>query len=162
MPDPATGPIIPHFNGCLVSRLQGCAMDQNDPAWDDDTIIERRELRFSAGALRRIIGGLLATAPSHGLPSAAPVEVTLRPVENRVDVVYGRAEAARPIPLQVDALGALLIAYCIRARIPLRRVARKEVRVGPLYVTLMFYVEHPQVPAQKITEMSFSRQGPAR
>jgi hypothetical protein len=137
-------------------------MDQNDPPCPDEAIIERRELRFSAGALRRIIGGLLDTAPSRGLPSAPPVAVTLLPAENRVDVVYGQAEAARPIPLQADALGALLIAYCIRARIPLRRVARKEVRVGALYVALTFYVEHSQMPAQKVIEMPLGRQRAAR
>jgi hypothetical protein len=137
-------------------------MVQSDPACSDETIIERRELRFSTGALRHMIGWLLDTAPSHGLPSGPPVGVTLLPAENRVDVVYGQGETARPIPLQADALGALLIAYCIRARIPLRRVARKEVRVGALYVALVFYVEHSQAPTRKVIETSPAQQAPVR
>jgi hypothetical protein len=135
-------------------------MDQKVPDDPDETIIERRELRFSAGALRHMIGWLLQTQPSHGLPSGPPVAVTLLPEENRIEVVYGEAPNARPIPLKADSLGALLIAYCIRARIPLRRVARKEVRVGSLYVALVFYVEHRQAPTKQVIEMPPAREPP--
>jgi hypothetical protein len=135
-------------------------MEKGDLTASDGTIIERRELRFSASALQRVIGWLLDTATSHGLPSSPPVGVTLLPTENRIDVFYGQDEAARPIPLQVEALGALLIAYCIRARIPLRRVARKEVRFGPNYVALVFHVEHTQSPAPKIAEKSTAGRSP--
>lgn len=127
-----------------------------------ETIIERRELRFSSGMLQRIIGGPVGTATVVWLPPLPPVGITLVPTENRVDVFYGVSAADRPLSLQAETLGALLIAYCIRARIPLRRVARKEVRVGADYVTLVFHVEHSKAPARKVTDGPLVQQGSVR
>jgi hypothetical protein len=136
-------------------------MDQNDPACPDDTIIERREIRFSAGALRGVIGGLLDVVAPFGRPPVLPVRITLMPAENQVDVFYGEGETARPLPLRTEALGALLIAYCMRVRIPMRRVARKEVRIGAAYVALVLHVEYPQALEPKVIETPVVQRGSA-
>lgn len=137
-------------------------MDSSDPAGFNAAIIERRELRFSPNALQAMIGWSLGAASSHGLPPSSPDEIKLHPEENRIDLVYGRASGKRSIPLKVEGLATLLIAYCIRALIPLPRVARKEVRIGTRYVSLVFHVEHSQAPMPEVIETDVVRQGPVR
>jgi hypothetical protein len=130
-----------------------------EPAW---TIVERRELRFSPLALQSVIGWSLGAASVQGLPVTPPDGVKLLPQASRVDLIYGHGVAARSIPLKAEALGSLLIAYCIRVRIPLRRVARKEVRIGAQHVALVFHVEHTHAPAPEVAETSVVRHGLAR
>ncbi|HLB97301.1 MAG TPA: hypothetical protein VJK90_06535 [Acetobacteraceae bacterium] len=137
-------------------------MENGDPAGFNAAITERRELRFSPGALQAMIGWSLGAASSHGLPPSSPDEVKLHPEENRIDLVYGRAAGKRSIPLKVEGLATLLIAYCIRALIPLPRIARKEVRIGARYVSLVFHVEHSQAPTPAVIESDVVRQGPVR
>ncbi len=137
-------------------------MDTQGPALPDGIIIERRELRFGPAALKRVVGWLLGAAAAHGLPPAAPEGIELLPQDNRVDLVYGQGSAARSFSLQVEALGMLLIAYCIRARIPMPRVAHKEVRVGERYVSLVFHLEHSQSPAPEAIEAPVARHAQAR
>jgi hypothetical protein len=137
-------------------------MDKGSPAEFNPAIIERRELRFSAAALQAMIGWSLGAASSHGLPPSSPDEIKLHPEESRIDLVYGQGAAARSIPLKVEGLATLLIAYCIRALIPLPRIARKEVRIGARYVSLVFHVEHSQAPAPELIETAVVRHGPVR
>jgi hypothetical protein len=129
-------------------------VDNASPPNAAEPIIERRELRFSPLALMQVIAGRPDTATSHGLPSGLPVGVTLLPQERRVDLVYGQASAARSFPLTIDALGMLLIAHCIRARIPLPRLARKEAHIGVHCASLVFHLEHTQAPVPEIIEVS--------
>src|SRR5580658_4272934 len=121
-------------------------MENGDPAGFNAAITERRELRFSPGALQAMIGWSLGAASSHGLPPSAPDEIKLLPQESRIDLIYGQGTTARSVPVKVEALAMLLIAYCIRALIPLPRIARKEVRIGARHVSLVFHVEHAQAP----------------
>jgi hypothetical protein len=117
-------------------------------------ISERRELRFSPLALMQVIAARPDAATSHGLPAGAPIGITLLPQDRRVDVAYGQAAAARQFPLAIDALGMLLIAHCIRARIPLPRVARKEVHIGTECAALVFHLEHTQAAMPEAIEKS--------
>jgi hypothetical protein len=137
-------------------------MDNIEPAGFNSAIVERRELRFSPHALQAMIGWSLGAASSHGLPPSSPDEIKLRPEENRIDLVYGGGSGARMIPLKLEGLATLLIAYCIRALIPLPRIARKEVRIGPRYVSLVFHVEHSQAPTPEVIETAVVRHGPVR
>jgi len=137
-------------------------MDKSDPAGFNVAIIERRELRFSPAALQVMIGWSLGAASSQGLLPTPPDEIRLLAAESRIDIVYGQGAAARSVPLKVEALATLLIAYCIRALIPLPRIARKEVRIGARYVTLVFHVEHSQVPTPELIETAIVRKGPVR
>jgi hypothetical protein len=109
-----------------------------------------------------MIGWSLGAASSHRLPPSPPDGVRLVPEDSRIDVIYGLGAAARSIPLTVEALATLLIAYCIRALIPLPRFARKEVRIGARYVALVFHVEHRQAPAPEVIETGVVRNGPVR
>ena len=117
-------------------------MDSNRPAEHVWNILERRELRFSPAALQVAISWSLETATVNEWLPAAPDAIGLVPEENRVNLLYGRGAKVRTIPLRHDLLGSMLIAYCIRVHIPLRRVARKEVHIKPKYVALVFHVEH--------------------
>jgi hypothetical protein len=137
-------------------------MDNDSPARFNAAIIERRELRFSPASLQAMIGWSLGAASSHGLPPSAPDEVKLLPAESRIDIVYSRGTGVRLIPLTVEALATLLIAYCIRALIPMPRIARKEVRIGARYVSLVFHVEHSQTPAPELIETAVVRRGVVR
>ena len=137
-------------------------MDKSNPAARNSAILERRELRFSAAALQAMIGWSLGAASSHGLLPTPPNGVTLVPEHGRIDVVYGAGAKVRSIPLTLQALGSLLIAYCIRSLIPMPRIARKEVRIGARYVALVFHVEHPQAPVPEVIEMAVVRNGPVR
>ncbi len=136
-------------------------MDTQAPAAPDATITERRELRFGPEALKRVVGWLLGAAAAHGLPAATPEGIELLPHDNRVDLIYGQGSAARSFSLQVEALGMLLIAYCIRTRVPMPRVAHKQVRVGARYVALVFHLEHSQAPVPEAIETSVARHAPA-
>jgi hypothetical protein len=137
-------------------------VENSDPPEGNPAILERRELRFSPAALRAMIGWSLGAASSHGLPPSPPDGVRLIPEASRVDLVYGVGTAARVMPLTVEALGALLIAYCIRSAIPMPRIARKEVSIGARYVALVFHVDHRQAPTPEVVETGVVRNGPVR
>ena len=137
-------------------------MDHSEPAVANSAIIERRELRFSPAALQAMIGWSLGAGSSQRLPPSPPDGIRLVPGESRIDLAYGQGPGARLIPLPVEQLATLLIAYCIRALIPLPRVARKEVRIGARYVALVFHVEHPRPPVPEVIEMAVVRNGPVR
>jgi hypothetical protein len=137
-------------------------VDNSPPAIFNAAIVERRELRFSPHALQAMIGWSLGAASSHGLPPITPDEIRLRPDESCIDLIYGTGPGARLVPLPLEGLATLLIAYCIRAHIPLPRIARKEVRIGARYVSLVFHVEHSQAPAPEVLETAVVRHGPVR
>jgi hypothetical protein len=46
-----------------------------------------------------------------------------------------------------DRLGALLVAYCVRARIPISRQADKDIRIEAGSVFLTFATHFADVPA---------------
>jgi hypothetical protein len=137
-------------------------MDDSEPTVVSSAIVERRELRFSPATLQAMIGWSLGAGSSQRLPPIPPDGIRLVPEDSRIDLAYGQGPAARLIPLPVEQLATLLIAYCIRALIPLPRVARKEVRIGARYVALVFHVEHRQAPTPEIVESSVVRNGPVR
>jgi hypothetical protein len=129
-------------------------VDKNRPLNAAEPIVERRELRFSPLALMQVIASRPDATTSHGLPTGLPSAITLLPQERRVDVAYGHASAAQSYKLKIDALGMLLIAHCIRARIPLPRLARKEAHIGAHCASLVFHLEHTQAGVPEIIEKS--------
>jgi len=46
-----------------------------------------------------------------------------------------------------DRLGALLVAYCVRARIPISRQAEKDIRIATSSVFLTFATHFADMPA---------------
>jgi len=136
--------------------------DAVTPAEPDGGIVDRREIRFSAGALKRVIDWSLDSKTTHGLPPIIPDRVALLPQDHRVDLIYDLEPPVWSFPLRIEALGKLLIAYCLQARIPLPRVARKEIRIGPRYAALVFVVDYSQTPPSQAAEPSNVGQGPMR
>jgi len=110
-------------------------------------VAERREIEFSAEALCLAIGMSLRAAQGFGLPALRPTGVHLRPREGQIDVVYGTGPTQRAVPLAAEPLGALLVSYCLRARIPMPRRAEKGIRIGAKAVILAFKAICVAVPA---------------
>jgi hypothetical protein len=136
-------------------------MDIGSPAAPDGMIIERRELRFDPVALKRVIFWSLSAAGTHGLPPIPPDRIELVPNDNRVGLIY-EDEPSWSFPLQIEALGKLLIAYCIHTRIPLPRSAHKEVRFGADYVALVLLLKYSHAGVPKVIAMSGVRLGATR
>jgi hypothetical protein len=114
--------------------------------------LDTRHLTFSPASLCSVIERSPAYANMFGLPEGAPDGVCLLPQEGRVEAVYGSGARARGFTLTLDALGALLIGYCRRARIPLPRTSRKAIEVAADKVVLMVIVELPDLPEPVLPE----------
>jgi hypothetical protein len=101
-------------------------------------ITDRRELEFSAESVVRAIAESSKAAQTFGLPGQAPQNVQFHPREGKVDVVYRTDSAPEAVPITAEALGALLISYCIRASIPMPRKSDKGIRVEANSIILAF------------------------
>jgi hypothetical protein len=137
-------------------------MDKNDPTAPDGMIIERRELRFDPVALKRVIAWSLGTAAAHRLPKLPPGRIELLPHDDRVDLIYTQNPPEWSFPLELDALGSLLIAYCIHTRIPLPRSAHKELRFGPDYIALVVLLKYSHAGVPRAATMSGARHSATR
>ena len=65
--------------------------------------------------------------------------------------MYGGGKSARAVSIGAEALGALLVSYCIRARIPMPRAADKRTRIESNSVVLALQSkpmthQHPRPP----------------
>ena len=116
------------------------------------TIIDRREIEFNASGVIKIIGVSLRAAQGFGLPGLPPSGVRFHPRDGRIDLVYGSSQSARAISIGAEALGALLVSYCIRARIPMPRAADKGIRVERASVILAFRSTYNDPPAPEAAE----------
>jgi hypothetical protein len=101
-------------------------------------LVDRREIEFETDALLQAIAASARAAETFGLPGSAPNAVRFDPKECVVDFLYGSAQKPRTVRLKAEVIGALLVSYCIRARIPIPRNANKGVRIGANSVTLAF------------------------
>jgi hypothetical protein len=82
-----------------------------------------------------------------GLPPFRPVNVHFRPEDGVIEFRYDTAEHPQTQRVEGAALGAFLVSYCIRARIPLPRLADKEIRVEPNAIVLRFITHYQEAPA---------------
>jgi hypothetical protein len=98
---------------------------------------ERREIDFDMHAVRSVLEWSPRAAQAFGLPPLTPSAVRGNPAENAIEVIYGDLPAQRVFMLRVEALGAILISYCNRARIPMPRQAEKRLRVERDRVTVV-------------------------
>jgi hypothetical protein len=101
------------------------------------TIIDRRELAFDARALIHVIAGSLNRAQAIGLPALRPTGIVFDPEGHRIRIVY-EPQAHPEVALAAEHVGAMLVSYCIRARIPIARLADKDVRIEAGSVVLAF------------------------
>jgi hypothetical protein len=107
------------------------------------SLVETRELRFGQLALRFALAHAGGAAEQVGLPKGVPEAVRFVAEAQAVTARFGGAEERQ---LDSAALGLVLVAYCLRARIPLPRRATKSVRVLPDAVVLTTRLEHELPP----------------
>jgi hypothetical protein len=100
-------------------------------------IRDRREITFDAAAITDVLACSPGAAVSLGLPQGRPTRVRFDPQAGQVALLYG-GDAGREIVVQSGPLGALLISYCLRARIRIPRDPRRDVRIGRDAVVLGF------------------------
>jgi hypothetical protein len=72
--------------------------------------------------------------------------VRFHPHEGQIDVLYGADHAQQGVRLAAEPLGALLVSYCIRARIPMPRRADKGIRINAKSVILAFRSRYDEAP----------------
>ena len=92
------------------------------------------------------ISASLRAAQGFGLPALRPNGARCYPKEGQVDVLYGTSQAPRAVRISAEALGALLVSYCIRARIPMPRRADKGIRIEANCVILAFRTQYAEAP----------------
>jgi hypothetical protein len=99
------------------------------------TITDMRVIEFDEKALIAVIAGSSRRAEGIGLPALRPSRIGFSPDDHRIRVEY----QTRPvISVPAERFGALLVAYCVRARIPIPRGANKELRIEANSVSLVF------------------------
>jgi hypothetical protein len=118
-----------------------------EPRNEPIALTDRRELEFDAEALVAVIGISLRAAQTFGLPGIPPTGVRFSPPDGRLDVLYGTGETQKAVPIAAEPLGALLVSYCIRVRIPMPKKADKGVRIEANAVILAFRTIYAKVPA---------------
>jgi hypothetical protein len=108
------------------------------------SIIDRREIEFDGQALISLIAGSLQRAQAIGRPALRPISIGFSPQAREISVEY---ETHAAISVASDRLGALLVAYCVRARIPVARWADKDIRIEAGSVFRTFATHFSDVPA---------------
>ena len=115
-------------------------------------IRERRELTFYEEGILSAITASLRSASAFGLPPVPPQWVRLLPAEGKVCAIYGSGATAKSVMIDAKPLGALLVSFCIRSKIPMPKAVAKEVRVESQCVVLAFTIEHACAPPAQIDE----------
>jgi hypothetical protein len=108
-------------------------------------LTDKRRIEFDADALVAAIASSPRAAESLGLPRSAPYGASFRPVEHEVEFLYGTEQAPRAFRLKAEAVGAFLVSYCIRARMPVPRNADKAVRIEANAAILTLRILIPRV-----------------
>jgi hypothetical protein len=116
--------------------------------------VERRTIEFSERGVLQVVNASLRAASSFGLPSMLPDSVHLFPQEGRAAFRYGSGQTARSVLIDAEQLGALLLAYCIRKKVPLPRAAGKAVCIEANSVLLTFQLEHGEAATPDVGESS--------
>jgi hypothetical protein len=125
--------------------------------------IERRTVEFSEDGILQVVDASLRAAGSFGLPSMPPDSVRLLPEEGKVAFGYGGSgETVQWVSMEAEQLGALLVAYCIRMKVPLPRKGDKGVLVKAHTVLLTFQVHHAEATAPRVAEPSTIRPAAVR
>ena len=115
-------------------------------------VMDRREIEFDAAALLHVVASSLRSAQSFGLPGLQPTSIRFYPGEGHIDVIYGSGQTQQAVRLAAEPLGALLVSYCIRARIPMPRKADKGIRIGAGVAVLAFTTRYAELPVAEIAD----------
>jgi hypothetical protein len=136
----ASGPRDGH-SAVTNSHPHRDAIDESSVFQPRPAIIDRRELEFSRVGVLRAISSSLRAASAFGLPPVPPTDVRLLPQEAKACFKYGSGQTAKSVYLDAEPLGALLVSFCIRLRIPMPKTADKGVHIEENFVVLGFRVE---------------------
>lgn len=120
-------------------------------------IVDRREIEFDREAVRIALDWSPQAAQAFGLPPLTPDGVRCKPADALVEVTYGRLTAMRVFMLRAEALGAILIAYCNRAGMPIPRKADKAVRIERDHVVVVFILRMPHAAQPEAPEYPINR-----
>jgi hypothetical protein len=92
-------------------------------------IAEQRAIQFDAAGVLRAIAGLSGTASQVGLPAVPATGVSFDAEGQCVVLEYGGSSPQPSVRLKSESLCAVLLASCIRQRLPIPRHAAKTVEV---------------------------------
>jgi hypothetical protein len=120
-------------------------------------ITDRREIEFDMQAVKLALEWSPRSANAFGLPPLTPQSVRCHPTDGSVEVTYGELTSMRVFMLRAEALGAILIAYCNRAGMPMPRNADKAVRVEREHVVVVFTLRVPGPPRPALPEGHIGR-----
>jgi hypothetical protein len=118
-------------------------------------VVDRREIEFDGGALVYCLSVSPRAAEGFGLLGMPPRDVRFHPRDGMIDVLYGTPKAEDLVRITAESLGALLVSYCVRSRIPMPRIADKHVRVESTCVVLAFRTRFTEPPAPEAIEGSW-------
>ena len=86
-----------------------------------------------------------------------PIAVRCKPADGVIEVTYGKLTETRVFTLRAEALGAILIAYCNRAGMPMPRGADKAVRIEREHVVVVFTLRISRAQQPEAPEGSINR-----
>lgn len=99
-------------------------------------IHDTREIAFDAGALVSVLSQSPQLARSLRIPAIPPEQASFNPDTCNVRLDYG--PHGQPVMVGHREMAALLIAYCLRARIRIPRNYKREVRIEATRAVLVF------------------------
>lgn len=120
-------------------------------------ITDRREIEFDMQAVKLALEWSPRSANAFGLPPLTPHSVRCHPTDGSVAVTYGELTAMRVFMLRAEAVGAILIAYCNRAGMPMPRHTDKAVRIEREHVVVMFTLRLSGPPQPELPEGNIGR-----
>lgn len=109
------------------------------------SIIDRREIEFDTKVLISAIVASSKSVSRIGLPPLRPIALQFSPNEELIEFHYDNQE---PIRVTAAKLGAFLVSYCVRARIPLPRNSDKRITVGANSLTISLMTVYAEAPAR--------------
>jgi hypothetical protein len=115
-------------------------------------ITDRREIEFDLQTVRLVLEWSPRAAQAFGLPPLIPTAVHGNPTEGVIEVTYGELTSMRVFMLRAEALGAILISYCNRVGMPLRRNADKSVRIERDHVVVLLSHSEDAATAPELPE----------
>ncbi len=117
-------------------------------------VIDKRVIWFDSPALLYCITASPRAAVTFGLPGGSPSEVRFFPKERVIEILYVSKDATHAARMSAESLGALLVSYCVRAKIPMPRVAEKSVKVEADGIALEFVTRLERAPAPETANSS--------
>ena len=99
-----------------------------------------------------VVGTSLRPAQVFGLPGLPQTGVSFFPHEGQVELLYGEGHTQQVVRVAAEPLGAMLVSYCIRARIPMPLRADKRIRIEADAVILFFRTIWAKAPTPKTSD----------